>query len=167
MAKAKAQPNNTSSVSFLANTGTAVDGAVTISTPSNSSTPKNESQQLFDMFNNFSIKINQLERQVGILEKEQKKQSEFFYESSKLSKTTRTVIIIFLILPVLQLIACVVTIIFLKSLDLFPILKWLVAGTSIFAILDMIIVPINLYESKKKIEELEKKVKSISEVQDK
>ena len=71
MAKAKTKSNDTSSVSSVVNTGTSLEGALTISTPSNSSTPKNENQQVFEMFNNFSINIDQLKKQVRKLEKEQ------------------------------------------------------------------------------------------------
>lgn len=163
MARAKTSQKENSSSVGNSNAGQ-IDGSVKINMPTNSIIPSNQEHMSFEMVYGLSGRIHDLENRINGFEKGQEKQEGLFLELTRLSKASRHAITFLLLVPIMQLIVCVIIVHLLGIQEkLNSLLNWFLGGISILSISEMVYLPINLNNNKKRIEELEKKVQSIND----
>lgn len=113
------------------------------------------SQLLYQFMNDTS----ELRKKVDELEKKQRKSERFFGEVTALAKVSRIVMIILMIIPVVQLIACVLVVNYIGCNDkLIPLLNWVISGISVLSIIEMIYGGVKIYLFNRDIEEIKKKI---------
>ena len=135
------------------------DGCPKVNT-SSSSSANNSSNA--DVLISTIGQLNDLKKDVQQLQEESKRTASFYQSSTKLNNTVRTVIIILMIVPVLQLIGCTCVVYALGIEDTLPnLLKWTLSGVSILSILELIVGGIKLYLYENRINELEKEIEKL------
>lgn len=101
----------------------------------------------------------ELKKEVQELQEESKKAESFYNSTTKLNNTVRTVVIVLMIVPVLQLICCTGVIYALGIEEkLSGLLKWALGGISLFSIIELIVGGVKLYWYEKRMDIIEKDI---------
>ena len=107
--------------------------------------------------------LNELQKEVRELQKENKKKSSFYNSSAKLNNTVRVVVIILLIVPVIQMLCCAGVVYYLGIQDQLPsLINWLLGGVSILSLLELIVGGVKLFLYEKRMDELESKINDLN-----
>lgn len=106
--------------------------------------------------------MHDLQREVRELQAANKKTSSFYDSTSKLNKTVRTVIIILMIVPVVQLLCCAGVVYSLGIEDELPgLINWILGGVSLLSLGELIVGGVKLFLYEKRMDELEKKIDTL------
>ena len=106
--------------------------------------------------------LHDLQREVRELQAARKKTSSFYDSTSKLNKTVRTVIIILMIVPVVQLLCCAGVVYSLGIEDELPgLINWILGGVSLLSLGELIVGGVKLFLYEKRMDELEKKIDTL------
>lgn len=93
------------------------------------------------------------------LEAEKSKSAGFYQSLTKLSNTSRKVIWVLLVIPMLQFISCTAVVYFLGIQDELPsLLTWVLSSVSALSIVEMIILPIKFFTMENRMNEIERKL---------
>ena len=110
------------------------------------------------------MQVETLKTEVEQIKIAQEKQADFYRSGAKLNNVARIAIIILLVIPTLQLIACTAVVYYLGVQEkLNGLLSWVLSGVSLFSIVDIIIVSVKFFSVEKKVDFLENKVDKLSE----
>lgn len=114
-----------------------------------------------EMFIQNLVEVNNLKKEIDELKKGQRKAEDFYGSTANLNKTVQIVVIVLMIIPVLQLIACAVVVHYLGIQDkIASLLNWVLSGVSLLSLLELGIGGFKLFTIEKKLEEFEKKLDS-------
>lgn len=117
-----------------------------------------------DMFVQSLVEVNSLKKEIEELKKGQRKTDNFYSSSARMNNTIRVVVIVLMIIPVIQLIACAGVIYYLGIQEsIASLLNWILSGISLVSFIELGVGGLKLYAIEKKLEELEKKCDSIKE----
>lgn len=111
--------------------------------------------------------LHDLQREVRELQAGNKKTVSFYDSTTKLNKTVRTVVIILMIVPVVQLLCCAGVVYSLGIEDeLLGILNWILGGVSLLSLIELIIGGVKLFLYEKRMDEIERKIEALSTTAD-
>lgn len=149
---------NTSSTSNIPNNCSGCPKSVNSSSETN--TPQIDNNGVVaSIVTQYAIQIEALKTDVEQIKNDQDKQADFYRFGAKLSNVARIALIILLIVPLLQLIACTAVVYYLGIQEqLNGLLSWVLGGVSLFSIIDIIFVIIKFTSIEKRVEELEKRL---------
>lgn len=148
---------NTSSTPNIPNTCSGCPK--TINSGNETSTPQIDNNGLATIVTQNVIQIEALKTNVEQIKNDQDKQADFYRFGAKLSNVARIAIIVLLIVPLLQLIACTAVVYYLGIQEqLNGLLSWVLGGVSLFSIIDIVFVIIKFTGIEKRVEELEKRL---------
>ncbi len=106
--------------------------------------------------------ICDLQREVKELQAANKKTSSFYDSTSKLNKTVRTVIIILMIVPIIQLLCCAGVVYSLGIEEELPgLINWILGSVSVLSLIELIVGGVKLFLYEKRMDELEKKIETL------
>ena len=105
------------------------------------------------------VQVNDLQKEVNQLQKEQRKTSEYYKENAKLAKTSRILMIILMVIPGIQLIACTAVVYYLGiENQLTAFLRWIIGSVSILSISEKVFTAFKYFSLENKVDELKKAV---------
>lgn len=108
------------------------------------------------------IAMDQLQKDIMRVEKEQDKTRDFYKGITKLAKVSRIAIIVLMIVPVLQLIACTATVYYLGiQEELSGLLTWILCSVSILSLIEVGITALKYFTLEHKVDEFEKRLDKI------
>lgn len=156
MARYQKKGSTTATQSTLTISSTC-EGCPKVNATPNSSSIGNTSGT--DMLFSTIGQLSELQKEVKKLKEETQKTASFYRSSTKLNNTVRTVVIILMVVPVIQLLCCTCIVYALGIEEELPnLLKWVLSGVSILSVLELIVGGIKLYLYEKRMDELEKKI---------
>lgn len=165
MGRTKTSSTSTTQVYSSANNlgNTYCPGCPQLSTSASSSTPIPTPNLTRELLEGYS-KIQELQKEIEKLKREHERSRSFYEEIGKLSKVSRIAIILLMIVPMLQLVACTVIVHYLGIQEqLHSLLNWVLSGVSLLSVLEMIVGGIKLYLLEHKVDELKEKVEATQE----
>lgn len=130
-----------------------------VASASNESGTPASPASVLDLFYKCLEKNQQLEKNIRDIQSELNTTQNFFKNSSKLAKTSQIAIIILMIIPILQLLACTAIVYYLGIQDNLPsLLTKVLSGVSLLSFVEVVITIIRFSTLKSKVEEIEKRL---------
>lgn len=110
------------------------------------------------------IEVDRLHKEILEVEKTQAKSLSFYQSINKLAKTSNWAILILIIVPIVQLFACIATVYYLGiQNDLSPLLNWVIGGIGVLSFAEVVIACSKLTRLEKNVEKLEAKVEKLED----
>lgn len=108
--------------------------------------------------------VSQLQKDIQRVEKEQDRTRNFYNAITKLSDVSRIVLLILLVIPIVQLIACTAVVYYLGIQEqLSSLLTWVLSSVSVLSIAEVVLIPVKLFTMEKRMDDIEKKIDKIVE----
>lgn len=154
--------NSTGAIRTKANSqGTSGNANTSTSSSANSSEFASDAI-LIDLIKKCLTDMNELQKDIVRVEKEQDRTRNFYKAITKLSKASIVAITILMIIPILQLIACTAVVYYLGIQDQLPgLLIWILSGVSLLSIAEVIVTTIKYFSLENKVDELEKRFEKL------
>lgn len=107
--------------------------------------------------------LQKLKEEFEKLQKEVEKSKSFYDSATKVNNTVFIVLIVFLLIPVLQLVVCAGVLYFLGIQDnLLEFFKWGLGGIGLLSLVQVVIWGIKVFYHGKRIDDLEKKIENLT-----
>lgn len=120
--------------------------------------------QFTTVLTNNLVAINQLQKDILRVEKEQDRARNFYNAIAKLSNVSREAVLILLVIPVIQLIACAAVVYYLGIQEqLSGMLTWILSGVSFLSLAEVILIPVKLFSMEKRMDDIEKKIEKLTD----
>lgn len=108
--------------------------------------------------------VDRLQKEILEVEKNQEKSLSFYQAIKKLANTSRAAILILIAVPIIQLIACIITIVVIGAQDkLSSLLNWAIGSIGVLSFAEVIIAYTKLAGLEKSVEKLEAKVEKLED----
>lgn len=135
-----------------------------LSTNLNNSSEYDNSPVLIELITKNISSVSELQKDVLNLEKEQEKSRELYKSISKLAKTSRIVLLFLIVVPIIQLVGCIVTVYYIGAQQsLSELLNWVIGGIGIMSGLEVVIAYTKLSNIEKNVDKLESKVERLED----
>lgn len=106
--------------------------------------------------------LHDLKTEVEKLKEESKKSAAFYQSATALSNTVRKVVFFMMMIPILQLIGCMVVVYFLGIENELPkLLKLVLSGVSVLSLIELAVGGMKIYSYDNEIKELKSRVDNI------
>ena len=130
---------------------TAESGSVSKSNPSDFTTYNLLRQTLLD--------TEELRKEIEAIKTEQQKSKNFYTSLTKLGNVARFAVIMLMITPFLQLLACIVIVHYLGIQDQLPgLLYWVLSGVSILSVFEVGVLVFKFNSIENRIDQIEKNI---------
>lgn len=132
------------------------------SSNSTSATEYEAGTSIMDVVTKSLVAMDQLQKDIMRIEREQDKTRDFYKGIAKLTKVSRIAIIALMIVPVLQLIACTATVYYLGiQEELSGLLTWILSSVSILSLIEVGITALKYFALENKIDDFEKRLDNL------
>lgn len=135
-------------------------GCPRVSSSNSGSISEYDSGTLFmDTFTKHLVSINDLQKDVLRIEKEQDRTREFYSGITSLAKISKAAIFVLMLIPALQLIICAALVYYLGIQEqLSGLLNWVLGSVSVLSIIEIVFTAIKYFTLENKVNDLEKRV---------
>jgi len=139
-------------------------GCTKVAVPSNGTTTQSEEGAIAELLRKTLLDMKVLQDDIMRVEREQDKTAKFYNTITKLGKISYVAVLALMIVPIVQLIGCLIIIYYLGiQEELSELFKFAVGGIGILSLIEVIIAYSKLSGIEKQIEKLENKVEKLQD----
>ena len=147
-------------------TATATSTNISCSNCPRVSTPESTSQSAtwkdIEALGHFYNDLEKVQKEIVSLREGQKETKDYFKRMASLAKTSQIAIIILMIVPALQLVACAAIVYCLGiQEEVSGLINWIIGGVGVLSFLEVLITAIKYFTLESKVNNLEKELERV------